>query len=83
MSEELMSMLRSFKTYEMRVLTQMTACRERFEMSVRTRGEGERVWIDLDGTDREIAGLRENLREARLALVRILCREVRELLDRV
>jgi hypothetical protein len=33
--------------------------------------------------DREIAGLRENLREARLALVRILCREVRELLDRV
>jgi hypothetical protein len=83
MSEELMSMLRSFKTYEMRVLTQMTACRERLEMSVKTRGEGETVWIDLDGMDREIAGLRENLREARLALVRILCREVRELLDRV
>jgi hypothetical protein len=83
MSEELMSMLRSFQTYEMRVLTQMTACRERLERHVRTRGEGETAGIDLDGVDREIAGLRKNLREARLALVRILCREVRVLLDRV
>ena len=83
MSGELMSMLRSFQTYEMRVLTQMTACRERLEMSMRTRGEGETEGIDEDGVYREVAGLRENLREARLALVRILCGEVRELLDRV
>jgi hypothetical protein len=35
----------------------------------------------LEGVRQEIAGLTENLREARLELVRILCREVRELLD--
>jgi hypothetical protein len=80
MSAELISILRSFKTHEMRVLTQMTACRERLERSVRTRAGGVRQ-EDLEGVRQEIAGLTENLREARLELVRILCREVRELLD--
>ncbi len=69
MPAELISILRSFRRYELGVLGKME----------RLRGARERE--DAAGAEQEMAGLRENLREARLQLVRILNEEVRRQLE--
>jgi hypothetical protein len=79
MSGELLSMLRTFSRYEASVLLQMRDCQlEMNDLALRqNRPEAfERVRVHMEG-------LREDLRESRVALVRILCREVRRLLEEV
>ncbi len=70
MCAELISILRSFRRYELGVLGKL----ERLS----ARGERERkTEQEMAGAEHEMADLRENLREARLQLVRILSEEVR------
>ncbi len=72
MSAELVSILRAFRRYEVSVLTQLAECEEMVnEVGLRRNR----------AVQRQMAGLRGNLREARLELVRILCAEVRRLLE--
>ncbi len=72
MCAELISILRSFRRYELGVLGKLERLRSE-------RGARERE--DAAGAEQEMAGLRENLREARLQLVRILSEEVRQQLE--
>ena len=70
MCAELISILRSFRNYELGVLGKLE----------RLSARGEREWMteqEMAGAEHEMADVRENLREARLQLVRILSEEVR------
>ena len=68
MPAELISILRSFRRYELGVLGKLE----------RLRGARERrTEQEMAGAEQEMADLRENLRGARLQLVRILSEEVR------
>ena len=69
MCAELISILRSFRRYELGVLGKL----ERLS----ARGERRRTEQETARAEQEMADLRENLREARLQLVRILSEEVR------
>jgi hypothetical protein len=67
---ELMSILRSFRRYELGVLGKLERLSARSE-----RGRGTEQ--EMAAVEHEMAGVRENLREARLRLVLILSEEVR------
>jgi hypothetical protein len=75
MPAELISILRSFRRYELGVLGKLE--RMRSERGARER----RTEQEMAGAEQEMADLRENLREARLQLVRILSEEVRRQLE--
>ena len=70
MCAELISILRSFRRYEVGVLGKLERLSARGARRRRTEQEMAEV-------EHEMAGVRENLREARLQLVRILSEEVR------
>ncbi len=70
MCAELISILRSFRRYELGVLGKLERLSARGERKRRTEQE-------TAGAEQEMADLRENLREARLRLVWILSEEVR------
>ena len=76
MCAELISILRSFRRYELGVLGKLERLSARGERKRRTEQE-------TAGAEQEMADLRENLREARLQLVRILSEEVRRQLEEI
>jgi hypothetical protein len=79
MSGELLIMLRAFSRYEASVLLQMRDCQlEMNDLALRQNRPEAFAYVQA-----RLHGLREDLREARVGLVRILCREVRRLLDEV
>jgi hypothetical protein len=70
MCAELISILRSFRRYELGVLGKLERLRSE-------RAARERTGQETAEVEHEMAGVKENLREARLQLVRILSEEVR------
>ena len=79
MSAELVSIMRAFSRYEASVLLQMRACQlEMNDLALRHNRPEAFAYVQA-----HLHGLREDLREARVGLVRILSREVRRLLDEV
>jgi hypothetical protein len=64
-------------TYETRVERQMATCQEMMNYLALSENKPEKIEM----VRQEMAGLRENLREARLGMVRMLCAEVRRLLE--
>ena len=73
MCAELISILRSFRRYEVGVLGKL----EKLERLSARGARKRRTEQETAGAEQEMADLRENLREARLRLVWILSEEVR------
>ncbi len=77
MSSELISIMRSFKIYEVTTLTQIKDC----ETAMRSLTLNKHNQEEFQLKQQQIAKLRENLRDAKVHLAKILCQELRQLID--
>ncbi len=78
MSSELISIMRAFKIHEVSTLTQINECEDAMRSLVLNKYNNQEFF---QLKQQQIANLRENLRDAKVHLAKILCRELRQLID--